>query len=326
MSELVSILIPCYNAERWIAEAIESALAQTYAPVEVIVVDDGSSDGSPGVIKSFGDRIRHEAGPNRGGNAARNRLLELARGDWIQYLDADDYLLPDKLSLQMAYLRTCPDTDVLYGLVTKENWTDTGVSRDLQIIPEPHDPWVLLARWYLPQTGGPVWRKAALDSIGGWKLDQPCCQEHELYSRLLMAGKTFTYCPHNGAMYRIWSDDTVCHKDKPQTRRQRLAILRRAEDFLRQGKALSPRRLEAISMARFQMARLAWQDDPAEATQIVEDLMRADPGFQPLTNQPCGHHPPASYRLLWRLLGFRAAERAAEGARLLRRRLASGRG
>ncbi len=84
---LISILIPCFKAERWIAQAIESALAQTWPEKEVIVVDDGSTDGSLEVIKSFGDRIRWETGPNRGGNAARNRLLELARGEWLQYLD-----------------------------------------------------------------------------------------------------------------------------------------------------------------------------------------------------------------------------------------------
>ena len=96
MQPLVSILIPCYNAERWVGQAIESALAQTWPNKEVIVVDDGSTDGSLEVIKSFGDRIKWETGPNRGGNVARNRLLELSHGEWIQYLDADDYLLPAK--------------------------------------------------------------------------------------------------------------------------------------------------------------------------------------------------------------------------------------
>src|SRR5678815_984429 len=99
---LVSILIPCYNAERWIRQCIESALDQTYPNKEVIVVDDGSKDASLEVIKSFGDRIRWETGPNRGGNAARNRLLQLAKGEWLQYLDADDYLLPEKISRQMG--------------------------------------------------------------------------------------------------------------------------------------------------------------------------------------------------------------------------------
>ena len=78
---LVSIIIPCYNAEKYVGEAIESALAQTYPNKEVIVIDDGSTDGSLQVIKSFGHRIRWETGPNRGGSAARNRGIELARGE-----------------------------------------------------------------------------------------------------------------------------------------------------------------------------------------------------------------------------------------------------
>jgi glycosyltransferase involved in cell wall biosynthesis len=98
MSELVSILIPCFNAERWIGHAIDSALEQTYSPTEVIVVDDGSTDSSLGIIEGFGRRIRWETGPNRGANAARNRLLSLASGPWLQYLDADDYLLATKSS------------------------------------------------------------------------------------------------------------------------------------------------------------------------------------------------------------------------------------
>src|SRR3954468_9514771 len=157
---------PLLDAERWISQAVESALAQTYSPIEVIVVDDGSRDDSLAILKRFGARIRLESGPNRGGNIARNTLLELARGEWVQYLDSDDYLLPDKLAWQVAYLKRHPETDVQCGLVTKEVITDKGLSKDLQVIPEPHDPWILLARWYLPQTGGPLWRKSAILDVG----------------------------------------------------------------------------------------------------------------------------------------------------------------
>lgn len=318
MSELVSVLIPCFNAERWIAEAIQSALAQTHSQVEVVVVDDGSTDGSLDIIRRFDDRIRWETGANRGGNAARNRLLDLARGEWVQYLDADDYLLPDKVDQQIRYLVNHQDTDVLYGLVTREDWSGSRISRVLQLIPEPHDSWILLARWYLPQTGGPLWRKSTLESVGGWKVDQPCCQEQELYLRLLMANKRFTYCPFNGAMYRIWSDATVCHVDKPRTRRERLEILRREEFFLRSCDQLTALRLHAISQSRFEVARLTWSDDPKEATNIVELLLASDPNFRPLGAQPGGHHPPLLYRLLWPLVGFGGAEKVADCARLFR--------
>lgn len=322
MSGLVSILIPCYNAERWIGEAIESALAQTYSPCEVIVVDDGSTDGSLDVIRGFGDRIRYETGPNRGANAARNHLLALARGEWAQYLDADDYLLPDKIATQMRVLMEYPETDVLYGLVTKE-WRDgVGVKQDLQIIPEPRDPWVLLARWYLPQTGGPIYRKSALRDVGGWKIDQPCCQEHELYLRLLKAGKRFAYCPHNGAIYRIWSADTLCHRDGVEVRRQRCAILAAEEAHLRDAGELTATRLQAINQARFEMARLAWRQDRNAAMAIFQDILATDRRFVPLGDQPGGHHPPLTYRALYRLLGFVAAETVAERIHALRAQLA----
>jgi glycosyltransferase involved in cell wall biosynthesis len=303
---LVSILIPCYNAERWVGQAIQSALEQTWSEKEVIVVDDGSTDSSLAVIQSFGDRIRWETGPNRGGNIARNRLLELARGEWLQYLDADDYLLPDKVAGQMEFLAVHPKTDVVYGPVTLEHWSEKEARRELLPIPESHDPWILLARWYLPQTGSPLWRKQALLDVGGWKSDQPCCQEHELYLRLLMAGRQLIYCSHNGAVYRQWSEQTLWKRDRSETGRRRLEIEQRLETFLRERDQLTPERHRAINQARFETARTAWLHDQAEAIGVMEIVRRSDPRFQ-----PAGAAAPKQYRVVFRLFGFRAAETLA---------------
>src|SRR3974390_3591568 len=100
MGPLVSILIPCYNARPWIAQCIQSAIDQTYPHKEIVVVDDGSTDGSLDVIRDFGDRVRVETGPNRGSNVARNRLIELSRGDWLSFLYADDYFFSFKKKTQ----------------------------------------------------------------------------------------------------------------------------------------------------------------------------------------------------------------------------------
>ena len=100
---LVSAIIPVYNCERYLAEAIESVLAQTYRPIGIIVVDDGSTDGSADVAKSFTDpQVRYFYQPNSGQGAARNQGTNLARGSFFTFLDADDLWTDNKLELQLA--------------------------------------------------------------------------------------------------------------------------------------------------------------------------------------------------------------------------------
>jgi glycosyltransferase involved in cell wall biosynthesis len=312
MKPFVSILIPCYNAERWIAQTIESALAQTWIEKEILVMDDGSTDGSLEIVKRFGDRIRWETGPNRGGNAARNRLLALARGDWVQYLDADDYLVPEKISKQVSSLHECPETDILFSPFILEHWSEKGVRIETTIVPEPHDIWVLLARWFLPGTGSGIWRKQALIDVGGWNERQPCCQEHELYLRLLMAARRFTYCPHAGYVYRQWSEQTVCKRNKRETHRQRLEIEQRVEEFLHKHDELTPCRKWAINMARFEIARIAWQRDHDEALSIVRTIRSTHQEFI-----PAGNAAPPIYQMAFRMFGFRFAETIADWRRRL---------
>ena len=311
---LVSILIPCYNAERWVAQAIESALGQVWANKQIVVVDDGSKDGSLDVIRRYEKHLHWETGRNRGGGNARNRLLELARGEWIQYLDADDYLLADKVAGQVSFINEHPDIDVVIGPTTMEFWSEVGVRRELLPIPEPHDFWAMLASWQLPQTGAPLWRKSALLDVGGWKPDQPCCQEHELYLRLLTGGKKFAYHSSGGSIYRQWSDQTVCKRDISEVHRRRLEIERNLQKFLLETDQLTPTRLRAISQARFEVARIAWQYDPSVANEIMEEIGKIDPNFS-----PSGKAAPPHYRIAFRTFGFHFAETLAAATRSLLR-------
>src|SRR5438034_12945 len=98
LQPLVSILIPCFNARLWVGQAIESALAQTWTNKEIIVLDDGSTDGSLEVIRRYTNRIQIATQPNGGQNVARNHLTRLSRGDWLLFLDADDELAPDNVA------------------------------------------------------------------------------------------------------------------------------------------------------------------------------------------------------------------------------------
>lgn len=116
MNPLVSVVIPAYNAAGFIAETLESVLGQTYRPLEIIVVDDGSRDGTPEVVERFASHgvrlIRQE---NAGPSAARNRGIAVATGTYIAFLDADDLWLPEKTARQVEVMEEHPDMGLLFG-------------------------------------------------------------------------------------------------------------------------------------------------------------------------------------------------------------------
>jgi glycosyltransferase involved in cell wall biosynthesis len=109
MSSLISCIIPVYNGERYLAEAIESILKQSYKPIEIIVVDDGSTDGTAVIASRYGKQVCYMRQPNAGTAAARNLGLSAAAGDFVAFLDADDLWHPEKLARQMARFRARPD-------------------------------------------------------------------------------------------------------------------------------------------------------------------------------------------------------------------------
>jgi glycosyltransferase involved in cell wall biosynthesis len=113
-SASISVVVPCYNAERWIVAALESVLAQDWPVREVIVVDDGSSDGSAQLVRSRFPHVTLLQQPNRGVAAARNQGIERAQGEWIAFIDADDIWLPGKLKAQWEALAAEPGTRLAY--------------------------------------------------------------------------------------------------------------------------------------------------------------------------------------------------------------------
>ena len=111
---LVSILIPAFNAGEWIADSVRSAIAQTWENTEIIVVDDGSTDQTLAIARKFeADGVRVVTQKNQGAAAARNKAFSLSRGEYIQWLDADDCLAPDKISRQLEVLAECPSSRTL---------------------------------------------------------------------------------------------------------------------------------------------------------------------------------------------------------------------
>ena len=114
---LISVVTPVYNAARYLPEAIASVREQRYEPLEIIVVDDGSTDSTPETVRSLGSDILYVRQENAGPAAARNRGLRLARGEFVGLLDADDQWPPDKLRIQLERFRAEPELEVVCGRI-----------------------------------------------------------------------------------------------------------------------------------------------------------------------------------------------------------------
>jgi glycosyltransferase involved in cell wall biosynthesis len=204
---LVSILIPCHNAAPWLAQTLESALAQTWPHQEIIVVDDGSRDGSAEIARTFADRgVKIIVQENRGASAARNRAYRLSQGDFIQYLDADDLLAPDKIEHQMNLAdKTGPDA-VLCG--TWSRFTRTPA--DANFTPQPlctdaaPIDWVVTkfeqnammhpAAWLTP--------RVLAERAGPWDESLSLDDDGEYFTRVVLASHGVRFCREAVSFYR----------------------------------------------------------------------------------------------------------------------------
>ena len=171
---LISCIMPVFNGERYLGEALDSFLGQTYRPLEVIVVDDGSTDGTAGVVARYGERIAYLFQPNAGPAAARNLGLGAARGEFVAFLDADDLWHPEKLARQMARFRARPELDM--SVTGVQNFWAPEVIEDDQRYRDPRNrpPWpgyvcpTLLARREAFEVVGPFNSSLRLSSDDEW--------------------------------------------------------------------------------------------------------------------------------------------------------------
>lgn len=125
MPPLISVIIPAYNAERFVGQAIQSVLAQTCQPHEIIVVDDGSTDKTKDVLESFQDHIHYVFQQNKGPSAARNAGIQMAQGELICFLDADDLWTPEKLEVQLAFMQAYPEIEMVFS--DHEEFNEEGI-------------------------------------------------------------------------------------------------------------------------------------------------------------------------------------------------------
>lgn len=142
---LISVIIPIHNGERYLAEAIDSVLAQTYSPLEIIAVDDGSTDASARIAQGYGPYVLYTYWAMNSTAAARNLGAELARGDYLAFLDQDDVWLPSKLTVQLAQFESAPQLEAVFGEI--EQFRDSLPNESLHPVSPPvqgYSPSVML--------------------------------------------------------------------------------------------------------------------------------------------------------------------------------------
>lgn len=301
---LVSVIIPCYNNATFVGMAIESALGQTYQRCEVIVIDDGSTDESPEIVSRFGGRIRWQRRPNGGAPAARNDGLELARGEFIQFLDGDDLLLKDAVERRLEAM-----TDRCDSVFGDEKSIDAKGEED-GVVLRHRTPWwppadmatyIVMHNIRTPQ---PLHRRRNVYRAGGFDEAMPRSQEPDFHLRMFFLGHRFKHLPSYVSMRRRHG-----HKDRIGNARwmstdpdRYLKLVRHWLGLL----SLHCENWESHPLC-YRLAALLY----GKASEVFEC------GFTDLGYRYLGilrelfpdYQPEGSSRLIHRLLGFRSAMR-----------------
>ncbi len=303
---LVSILIPCYNAGPWLRQTLESALAQTWIAREIIVVDDGSTDDSADIARACADRgVRLVTQENAGQSAAFNRAIAEARGEYLEFLDADDLLAPSKLEVQLERLRTLPSGWVATCGWARFHHSTADAVPDRSPVTEDMAPVDWLVRVWGAETmmHGAAWLIPAdlVRRAGGWDEGLSLINDFEFFSRLLLESAGVTHCPSTLTYYRSGLPGSLSAQKTEQAWSSAFLSTRLGTERLL-ARENSPRTRAAAAACWRSLYFAAYPDVPdlrADALRRLQDLGEA------LGSPPGG----SKFRLLSRLLGWRIARR-----------------
>lgn len=311
----VSVVVPCYNVAGHVADAVESAVAQAHAALEILCVDDGSTDETPAVLRRLAEahptRVRVIHQPNGGACAARNRGLAEAQGAWVQFLDADDVLHPDKLAHQLALVARADAEGRAADLVAGSYGYEHLDGRRDEHLAGEFSVWVNFVDRRLGITSANLWRAEAVRAAGGWDPARPSSQEYELILRMLRRGAAVVYdrTPLTTIRQRAGSISTTNMSETMEhSIRLRGEVIRR---LIAEGRLDGPELRLALS-ALLQRLRYLYPLNPDLAAALHRDWVPR--GFWP------GRLSRASraYALLYYLLGFGPAERFTRWVRATR--------
>ena len=271
----VSVVIPTYNCDRYLAEAIGSVLSQSYSKTEVIVVDDGSTDRTAELLQHYvqqdGDRVRSFHQPNQGVAIARNHGIQMAKGDWIAFLDADDFFLPDKLAAQMAIAEANPDLGIVHSgwnRVDPQGQLLVSITPWQQIPRLDLESWL---RWKPVLPSAMLFRRDWLIRSGGFDPRFPPAEDTELVLRLARMGCAATWLEQVTVGYRQHPQSAM-HQGLPQARSLTAVI----DDFFAQPDLPESVRWLEASVRYHTLVWIAWYlHDTGHPVEMVDYLRRS---------------------------------------------------
>ena len=315
MQKLVSVIIPCFNVEKWVGEAIDSCLKQTYPHIEIIVIDDCSTDKSVEIIKSYGDKIIWERLPeNKGGCYSRNRGFALSKGEYIQFLDADDFILPDKIERQINFLEET-GADAIYGDWRFQGHQSNGVIF-LEQIEKPGEQAdileSLIINWWTA-VASLLYRRTAVEKSGGWDEDFLAAQDRDFLISVVMAGAKVVYQPGCYSIYRRYGNVTVSTRSKLSWVENHCKVLQKVEKkLLEQYQQNIPiNYCRALAHGYFELARDYMYIDYPEYLRFSKKSLTLFPDFKRNTKIPM-------YKLVQDICGFRLCEKIVSCILLLK--------
>ena len=302
---LVSVVVACRNESQWIRATLESALAQTWTRIEVLVVDDGSTDDTAAIVESIRDpRLRLIRQPAKGACAARNIGLREARGALIQMLDGDDLIAPDKIRHQVERWRRDGDAKVYFGPYARFVWKpeDGRFEPQANWCDQSGHAW-LVSAWSEGSMMAPhCWLTPAplVRAAGEWDETLLQNQDGDWFSRVLLASSGVVFCPQALSYYRVSVKNSISRRTDRAARASRLqATLGIAERMLAVDD--SPRTRAACGNAIEELMFLTYPDfsDLSETARLRLKELGGSDGSQPFRGP--------LFKLASKLIGWRAA-------------------